>query len=245
MTKTVLTILFLFMGLLGGLIYFFRPPSRKERKRDPWALAKHYDVRGLDLSHWNGRILYDHLGKLDFVFLKVSEGDDRVDPSFNGHYHAFRERDIPVGAYHFFRFDVDGKEQAQHFLRQLDGRHLQLPLVIDVEQHGNQFVGQEKVKIRLREFMQELKKHTRQKPIIYTNGHGYHDFIADDFDHHTIWLSATNTWRPVMMDCTFWQFNIDADLQAITHRADLNVFRGSREEWEGYLSEHKPYVINM
>jgi GH25 family lysozyme M1 (1,4-beta-N-acetylmuramidase) len=48
-----------------------------------------------------------------------------------------------------------------------------------------------------------------------------------------------------MMDCTFWQFNIDADLMAITHRADLNVFRGSREEWDEYLQEHKPYVISM
>jgi hypothetical protein len=38
---------------------------------------------------------------------------------------------------------------------------------------------------------------------------------------------------------------MDADLMAITHRADLNVFRGSREEWEGYLAKHKPYVINM
>jgi GH25 family lysozyme M1 (1,4-beta-N-acetylmuramidase) len=48
-----------------------------------------------------------------------------------------------------------------------------------------------------------------------------------------------------MMDCTFWQFNIDADLMAITHRADLNVFRWSREEWDEYLNEHKPYVISM
>jgi lysozyme len=245
MTKTVPLLLFLFVCLLFALVYFFRAPSGIERKRDPWALAKQYDVRGLDLSHWNGRILYDHLGDLDFVFLKVSEGDSRVDPSFIGHYHAFRKRDIPVGAYHFFRFDVDGKMQARHFLRLLEGRHLQLPLVIDVEQDGNQFVSNEIVRMRLREFMAELKKHTRQKPIIYTNGNGYSNFIEDDFDHHTLWLSATNTWRPAMMDCTFWQFNIDADLMAITHRADLNVFRGSREEWEGYLAKHKPYVINM
>jgi lysozyme len=245
MTKTALFLLFLFVGLLGVLVYFFRPPSRIDRKRDPWALAKRYNVRGLDLSHWNGRVIYDNLDSLDFVFLKVSEGDNRVDNTFGQHYEAFRERDIPVGAYHFFRFDVDGKEQARHFLRQLDGRRLQLPLVIDVEQDGNHFVGNEKVRMRLKEFMTELKKHTRQKPIIYTNGNGYSNFIEDDFDHHTLWLSATNTWRPAMMDCTFWQFNMDADLMAITHRADLNVFRGSREEWEKYLVEHKPYVINM
>ncbi len=246
MTKTVLFFFVLFIGLLGAVVFYFRPSVKHHVKPgDPWALAKSYEVRGLDLSHWNGRVIYDGLDSLDFVFLKVTEGDDRIDDTFEQHYEAFRERDIPVGAYHFFRFDVDGKEQAQHFLKQLHGRHLQLPLVIDVEQHGNISVAQEKVKNRLRAFMKELKKHTKHQPIIYTNGDCYRDFIEEDFGNHTLWLSSTNAWRPTMMDCTFWQFNIDADLMAITHRADLNVFRGSREEWDEYLAEHKPYVISM
>jgi len=245
MTKIVPFLLFIFLGLLGCLVFLNRRPVRKKDTRDPWALAKNYDVRGLDLSHWNGRVLYDRLDSLDFVFLKVSEGDSRVDGTFRQHYEAFRARDIPVGAYHFFRFDVDGKDQALHFLRQLDGRHLQLPLVIDVEQHGNRAIEREKVRNRLRAFIQELKKHTAQQPIIYTNGDGYRDFIEKDFDSHTLWLSSTNTWRPALMDCTFWQFNIDADLMAITHRVDLNVFRGSRQEWEGYLAEHQPYTISL
>ncbi|MDU0807476.1 glycoside hydrolase family 25 protein [Aquirufa regiilacus] len=246
MTKTVYALLLLFVGLLAFLVYFRWPTKKKHVKPgDPWELAKSYEVRGLDLSHWNGRVLYDDLDTLDFVFLKVSEGDDRVDDTFEQHYEAFRERDIPVGAYHFFRFDVDGKEQAQHFLKHLDGRRLQLPLVIDVEQHGNRAIPHEKVKKRLHAFMKELKRHTKHQPIFYTNGDGYRDFIEDEFGNHTLWLSSTNTWRPTMMDCTFWQFNIDADLMAITHRADLNVFRGSREEWEEYLEEHKPYVISM
>ncbi len=243
MNKAVFLLLFFFVSLLGALVYFFRPPSRREKKQDPWALAKRYDVRGLDLSHWNGRILYDRLGDLDFVFLKVSEGDSRVDPSFDQHYREFRERDIPVGAYHFFRFDIDGRNQARHFIRQLDGKRLQLPLVIDVEQDGNPFMARTQVHKELHAFMKELNKHHKHKPIIYTNGNGYADFIENEFDDHTLWLSATNSWRPAMMDCTFWQFNIDADLMAITHRADLNVFRGSREEWEGYLAKHKPFRV--
>ncbi len=246
MTKTIAVLLLFFVALMGFLVYFSRKTERKQAaSRDPWELAKSYDVRGLDLSHWNGKVLYDGLDSLDFVFLKVSEGDDRVDDTFDQHYKAFRERDIPVGAYHFFRFDVDGKEQAKHFIRQLDGRRLQLPLVIDVEQHGNRYVEHTKVRKRLHAFMMELKKHSNHKPIIYTNGDGYRDFIEEEFGNHTLWLSSTNTWRPAMMDCTFWQFNIDADLMAITHRADLNVFRGSREEWEEYLQEHKPYVVSM
>ena len=246
MNKPVAVFLSFFLVLMVFLIYFFIKIQRKHvSSQDPWELAKLYEVRGLDLSHWNGRVIYDGLDSLDFVFLKVSEGNNQVDDSFDKHYNAFRERNIPVGAYHFFRFDVDGKEQAMHFIRQLDGRRLQLPLVIDVEQHGNRYIDRTIVRKRLLAFMIEVQKHSKHKPIIYTNGDGYRDFIADDFDEHTLWLSSTNSWRPAMMDCTFWQFNIDADLWAITHRADLNVFRGSRKDWNAYLEKHPPYQVTL
>ena len=113
-----------------------------------------------------------------------------------------------------------------------------------MEKENNLSVSREKVIARLRAFMKEIKKQTGMKPIIYTNGDGYSDFISDDFSDYTLWLSSTNSWRPAMMDCTFWQFNIKADLSAITHDVDLNVFRGSREEWEGYLKEYKPFKVS-
>jgi len=97
---------------MGFLVYFLRKTEMKQvASQDPWELAKSYEVRGLDLSHWNGRVLYDGLDSLDFVFLKVSEGGNRVDDTFEKHYQAFRERDIPVGAYHFFALMKMGKNK--------------------------------------------------------------------------------------------------------------------------------------
>jgi lysozyme len=226
---------------MGALVW---SQLKHKKKDDPWALGAAYDVRGIDLSHHNGRINYDELDSLDFVFLKATEGASWKDRAFSTHYSAFREKETAVGAYHFFRFDIDGKSQAQHFLNHLAGKEFQIPLVVDVEQENNPIVSRDKVIARLRAFVKEVKRQTGLKPIIYTNGIGYSDFISDDFDDHTLWLSSTNSWRPAMMDCTFWQFNIKADLSAITHDVDLNVFRGSREEWEAYLKEHKPFVVS-
>jgi lysozyme len=234
-------IIFLFTTFLGVISSKFK----KRESNNPWELSKEYAVRGLDLSHHNGNINYDKLDSLDFVFLKVTEGESWTDKTFMRHYKAFREREVPIGAYHFFRFDTDGKAQAKHFLNHLHGKELQMPLIVDVEYDNNPVVSREKVIERLRVFMKEIKYQTGLKPIIYTNGIGYTDFISNDFNDHTLWLSSTNTWRPAMMDCTFWQFNIDAELSAITHKVDLNVFRGSREEWESYLQKHKPYVVTM
>jgi lysozyme len=216
-----------------------------QKKIDPWALGSAYDVRGIDLSHHNGRINYDELDSLDFVFLKATEGTSWKDRAFSTHYFAFIEKDMAVGVYHFFKFDLDGKEQARHFLNHLEGKEFQIPLVVDVEQENNPIISREKVITRLRAFVKEVKRQTGLKPIIYTNGIGYSDFISDDFSDHTLWLSSTNSWRPAMMDCTFWQFNIKADLSAITHEVDLNVFRGSRQEWQAYLKQNKPFVVSI
>ena len=234
-------IFLLFLGCMGALVW----SQLKDKKAvNPWSLGNDYEVRGIDLSHHNGRIKYDELDSLDFVFLKVTEGITLTDRDFSKHYSAFREKEIAIGAYHFFRFDIDGKSQARHFLNHLEGKEFQIPLVVDVEQENNPILPREKVIARLRAFVKEIKLHTGIKPIIYTNGIGYSDFISDDFDDHTLWFSSTNSWRPAMMDCTFWQFNIKADLPAITHDVDLNVFRGSREEWEEYLKEHKPFKVS-
>lgn len=244
MLKQTLFFFFLFFCLVVVLIKSQRrTTSRVRGHQDPWQMASDYDVRGLDLSHHNGKILYEGLDTLDFVFLKATEGTTHIDRDFKTHYKGFKNKGIALGVYHFFRFDTDGKEQANHFLNRIKGHTFQVPLIVDVEHENNPKVSREKVIQRLNEFMQTIKKKTGQKPIIYTNGDGYSDFVEKEFDDHTLWLSSTNAWRPAMMDCTFWQFNINADLMEITHRADLNVFRGSREEWESYLKKHKPYTI--
>ena len=242
--KQTLFFFLLFFCLVVVLIKTqIKTTSRVRGHQDPWQMASDFDVRGLDLSHHNGKILYEGLDTLDFVFLKATEGTTHIDRDFETHYAGFQKKGIALGVYHFFRFDTDGKEQANHFLNRIKGHTFQVPLIVDVEHENNPKVRREKVIQRLNEFMQTIKKKTGQKPIIYTNGDGYSDFVKKEFDDHTLWLSSTNAWRPAMMDCTFWQFNINADLMEITHRADLNVFRGSREEWEGYLKKHKPYTI--
>ncbi len=246
MFKRISFLFLLFFGLVAVLVWKQTRSTRSilRPNRDPWHLASDYSVRGLDLSHHNGKIIYEGLDSLDFVFLKATEGTSLDDRDFETHYEGFKDKGIALGVYHFFRFDTDGKEQAQHFLSRIKGHTFHVPLIVDVEQQNNPRIRRDKVIKRLRDFMHHIQKKTGQKPIIYTNGDGYSDFVEKDFDEHTLWLSSTNAWRPAMMDCTFWQFNINADLMEITHRADLNVFRGSREEWKDYLRENKPFTIH-
>ena len=110
--KMILVFFILFFITMGALTYF---QFKLKKAVNHWEFGKAFDVRGIDLSHYNGHINYHEFHSLDFVFLKVTEGETWTDKAFLKYYSAFREKEIAVGTYHFFRFDKDGKSQVNHF----------------------------------------------------------------------------------------------------------------------------------
>ena len=94
MLKQTLFFFFVFFCLVFVLIKTQRKTTSRVRgHQDPWQMASDYDVRGLDLSHHNGKILYEGLDTLDFVFLKATEGTTHIDRDFETHYEGFKDQD--------------------------------------------------------------------------------------------------------------------------------------------------------
>lgn len=94
-----------------------------------------YPVRGVDLSYYQGNIDWDVLASqdVDFCFIKATEGVDHNDSQFAQNWQTAQAAKIYVGAYHFFRFENTGKEQAENFIRTVPVTENTLPPVIDVE----------------------------------------------------------------------------------------------------------------
>ena len=102
-----------------------------------------YPVRGVDLSYYQGNIDWDVLASqgVDFCFIKATEGVDHNDSQFAQNWQTAQAAKIYVGAYHFFRFEDTGKEQAENFIRTVPVTENTLPPVIDVELYGRQHAG--------------------------------------------------------------------------------------------------------
>ena len=98
-----------------------------------------YPVAGVDLSAHNGIVDFDSLAAagISFAYLKASEGISFRDPSFALNYAKGRRAGLALGAYHFFRFDCDGRRQAINLLSAISNCSLDLPVGIDVEEWGN------------------------------------------------------------------------------------------------------------
>jgi GH25 family lysozyme M1 (1,4-beta-N-acetylmuramidase) len=171
MLKQTLFFFFLFFCLVVVLIKTQRKTTSRVRShQDPWQMASDFDVRGLDLSHHNGKILYEGLDTLDFVFLKATEGTTHIDRDFETHYKGFKNKGIALGVYHFFRFDTDGKEQANHFLNRIKGHTFQVPLIVDVEHENNPRSGVKRSFNDLMSSCKPSKKRLAKNPLSIPTG---------------------------------------------------------------------------
>ena len=98
---------------------------------------------------------------VEFAFIKATEGIDHNDTQFAMNWENARESAVYVGAYHFFRFENDGAEQAENFIRTVPVTENTLPPVIDVELYesldGEPDVAQ--TQQELREMLELLEAH--------------------------------------------------------------------------------------
>lgn len=200
----------------------------------PYVDEERFPIRGIDLSAHNG---YANLNAAaaegyEFVFLKASEGVSHRDENFVLNYQKARHAGMKVGAYHFFRFDRDGVEQAMNFVKSVGNRHLDLGMVIDVEEEGNpKNVPLDSIKLRL-EMMVEYLNMTGHRVTFYSNREGREKYLLEDYPDLPLWICSFNSENALNRDWTFWQYNHRGKVSGIRGNVDLNAFNGSREDWE-------------
>lgn len=204
--------------------------------------ASGFEVSGVDVSHYQGKIDWEKLAGqgLDFAFIKATEGSGHVDECFAENWQEAGKTDLCIGAYHFFSFDSDGEKQAELYIDTvgvLDGK---IAPAVDVEFYGDKQSNppqKDELASELRKMLEKLEEHYQVKPVIYTTYKVYHDYIKDEFEEYPLWIrnvyyqpvfTAGNKW-------TFWQYTDTAVLegyQGTEKYIDMNVFRGTREELE-------------
>ncbi len=199
-----------------------------------------YPVRGIDISAHNGEVDFDRVAAqgIDFAIIKASEGATWRDTAFERNYSGATDAGLRVGAYHFFRFDVEGWRQSVNILRALGNRHLDLPVAIDVEEYANPpDVTTDNIIENLRSMIELLRQNGRE-PIIYTNKNGYYRFVRGHFDDVGLWICSFTT--PAIADTTrwtLWQHSHVAHIDGVRGPVDLSTFNcPSRGEFDAWLA---------
>jgi len=222
------------------------------------AVTPKYNIRGIDVSHWNEGYAHHHIVHVDwaavrasgvtFAIAKSTQGTTVTDDSFRFNWPAIKAAGLIRGAFHFGRPDQKKpKEQAQFFFKTVRPEKGDLPLVLDFERVKDK-VPYHLTKDQLwdwaKDFLAEIKRLTGQPGILYTG-----NFIRDDVGNPTdnpgcpLWLAAyvhdpqpkvPNAWRtPATSNdpgWTFWQWAEMKATPGTPHGAEQDYFKGTIDD---------------
>jgi len=187
-------------------------------------------VHGIDLSRYQGDVFWETVGentKMAYVYLKATEGGDRIDPKFERNINLAHRYGLKVGSYHFFRPKTPLKLQLDNFTAQcLPGEQDLIPM-IDVETLGGLTVDQ--FCDSLLTFLRMVEVAYHQKPLVYTFRNFYNWHLVGKLDDYQLMIAMYLDEEPVLADerdITLWQYTGKGRIVGINGYVDKSRFLG-------------------
>lgn len=206
----------------------------------------HHEVHGIDVSKWNGNIDWPTVkaSGVSFVFIKATEGKDRIDGAFDAYWRGARAAGIAHAPYHFYYFCSTPDEQADWFIRNVPKTAVMLPPVLDAEWNPMSPTCRKRpppaeVRAQLQRFLDRLEAHYGKRPIIYTTVDFHRENMVGAFAKYPLWLRAVadhpenvygRKWH-------FWQYTSTGIVPGIKGDTDINVYAGSHQNWKSWVAQ--------
>ena len=154
-----------------------------------------YEIRGIDISHYQERVNWEKLrnasigdSPVSFVFIKATEGEKLFDDNFNRNFANAKRNDIIRGAYHFFIPGISARKQAEFYLSIAQLEPGDLPPVLDIEKKGD--LTPEQLRREAKTWLDIVEKEYGVKPILYTGYKFKVDYLnTPEFDAYPYWIA--------------------------------------------------------
>lgn len=220
-------------------------------------------VYGIDISRYQhevGRKVYPidwtkmritHLSRADkkqvlgdvdypvsYVYIKASEGERIRNKYYTSDAARARRHKIPVGAYHFFT-TAPVRKQVDLFLRTARPRVGDLPPMLDVELSDAKIRSMGGEEVLFREVMTWLRlvgERCGVRPLLYVSQsfvNRYMDHAPKELLDYDVWIARYGAYRPYV-HLLHWQISPDGRVAGIRGDVDIDVFNGTKEQFEEY-----------
>lgn len=198
-----------------------------------------YEIRGIDISHYQERVNWEKLrnasigdSPVSFVFIKATEGEKLFDDNFNRNFANAKRNDIIRGAYHFFIPGISARKQAEFYLSIAQLEPGDLPPVLDIEKKGD--LTPEQLRRDVKTWLDIVEKEYGVKPILYTGYKFKVDYLnTPEFDAYPYWIAHYYVEKLAYKGkWTFWQHTDCGKVSGINGFVDCNIFNGSLQELE-------------
>jgi GH25 family lysozyme M1 (1,4-beta-N-acetylmuramidase) len=193
---------------------------------------------GVDISHHNGLIYWTEVvkntPKLDFIFMKASQGVGYVDSVLKYNSVEAKAVGIPVGYYHYASLNThniieDARAEATFFVSTIQKcPETTLPLVLDIEDNKANLSPKE-VLIWIKTFFAQLVALEHNNYMLYSYTPFLNSNLPKDHDLGTtsLWLAAyVNKATPKLPNgwskYKIWQYSAKGKVKGIKGDVDQN-----------------------
>lgn len=226
------------IGLYIWVFYHFFVSPFGFRWRALYGDAKNpkgYEIRGIDISHYQGKINWEKLSNaqiehspIRFVMIKATEGSTQIDDCFQDNFKNARDYGFIRGVYHFWSNKSSARDQARFFLKKVHLKDGDLPPVLDVENKPED-MSVEDFQREILTWMHIVEDKYHVKPILYTYYKFKNQYLNTPvFDDYPYWIAHyyvdeieyEGEWK-------FWQHTDAGRLPGIRGTVDFNLYNGS------------------
>ena len=187
-------------------------------------------IKGIDVSHWNGCIDFDKVkaSGVEFVIIKAGGSDKGfyTDSRFRENYEKAKAAGLYVGAYYFagkkFRGVEAGMADAQRFIDILKGLKFEYPVFIDIEAQENRY--KEEITDAAVAFCNMLESAGYFVGIYASDISGYKDKLNHDrIKSYAHWVARYGKEPEVCKEYGIWQHSSKGSVSGISGSVDMDI----------------------
>ena len=190
-----------------------------------WGQDKKQNSFGIDVSHHNGKINWEQVPDVEFVYVKATEGATYLDPMYHQNIKEARAKKLRVGAYHYFRTTSSVQKQFENYKKHVKKSDIDLIPMVDVEECKKWSTVQ--FQDSLMRFIQLVKSHYGKAPMIYSVNTFYNKYCAPKFNNYYLMIGRYGNDEPVIKGkgtYTIWQKSQIGRIAGISKNVDIDIF---------------------
>ena len=179
---------------------------------------------------------------VSFVYIKSTEGRSMFNKYYPSDLRQARAHGIATGSYHFFTATSSGAQQAEYFLKMTWIAANDLPPVLDLEPTPDQIkrMGGEAGMFRqVLTWLRIVEKRRGKRPVLYVGQQFVNKHLKNApsaLKNYDVWIARYGEFKPYVK-LLHWQVSPYGRVRGIHTTVDVNVFNGSRSDFEKYKAQ--------
>ncbi|MES5005544.1 glycoside hydrolase family 25 protein [Prevotella disiens] len=189
-------------------------------------------VHGLDMSHYQGDVWWETVAKnsnhkLNYVYLKATEGQSWVDKRYYENIQAAKRNGMNVGSYHFYRPNVPQEDQVRNFRAQCRPQDQDLIPMVDIETTSG--LNDYALRDSLTKFLDLMTKEYGVRPLVYTYTNFYNKHLVGALAGYKLFIAQYTHREPVLSDgrdIFAWQYTGKGYINGVRGYVDKSRLMG-------------------